>query len=135
MQSTILLGTQRISCQNLKPDVQHFQSMLKLFHVSRKKKKNINKEFVLSYVWSHVVSISDDRQIPTWAAVEHCIGKYLRGSGIEDALVETGIFGLKVIELVFGGTHYVRSLRGLLIVSEALSIMQWEAFWSTKQLQ
>ena len=29
-------------------------------------------------------------------------------------------------------THYVRSLRGLIIVSEALSIMQWEAFWRRK---
>ena len=65
-------------------------------------------------------------------AVEHCIGKYFRGSGIEYALIETGIFGLKVIKSVLGGTHYVRSLRCLLIVSEARSIMQWEAFWSTK---
>ena len=62
-------------------------------------------------------------------AAEHCIGKYLKGSGIEDA---TGTFGIKVVESVLGGTHYVRSLRGLLIISEALTIMQWEAFWQSR---
>ena len=65
-------------------------------------------------------------------AVQHCIGKLIRGSGIEDALVETKVFGLKVVESVLGGTHYVRSLRGLFIVLEVLTIMQWEAFWCTR---
>ena len=65
-------------------------------------------------------------------AVQHCIGKLIRGSDIEDALVKTKGFGLKVVESVLGGTHYVRSLRGLLILLEVLTIMQWEAFWCTR---
>ena len=65
-------------------------------------------------------------------AAQHCIGKLIKGSGFEDALVETKVFGLKVVESVLGGTHYVRSLRGLLIVSEVLTMMQWEAFWLTR---
>ena len=56
-------------------------------------------------------------------AVQHCIGKLVRGSGMEDALVETKVFGLKVVESVLGGTHYVRSLRGLLIIMEVITIM------------
>ena len=33
----------------------------------------------------------------TAKVVEHCIGKYPRGSGVEDALVETGVFGVKAV--------------------------------------
>ena len=61
-------------------------------------------------------------------AVEHCLGKLLKGSGIEDALVETSCFGLKILEQVLGGTHYVRSLRGLIIIYESVRVLQWEAF-------
>ena len=62
-------------------------------------------------------------------AVQHCIGKLLKGTGLSDALVETKAFGLKTIETVLAGTHYVRSLRGLLIISEKIETLQWEAFW------
>ena len=40
-------------------------------------------------------------------AAMHCVGKFLKGCGIEDALVETKAFGLKVIESVLGGSNYV----------------------------
>ena len=33
-------------------------------------------------------------------AAMHCVGKYLRGSGMEDAFVETQTFGLKVAQSV-----------------------------------
>ena len=36
-------------------------------------------------------------------AAMHCIGKYLRGSGMEDAFVETETFGLKVAQSVIEG--------------------------------
>ena len=62
----------------------------------------------------------------------NCIGKFQKGSGIEDALVETKAFELKVIESVLGGSNYVRALRGLLIVAEAVESMKWDAFWMTR---
>ena len=65
-------------------------------------------------------------------ATMHCLGKFLKGCGIEDALVETKAFGLKVIESVLGGSNYVRALRGLLIVAEAVESMKWDAFWMTR---
>ena len=61
-------------------------------------------------------------------AVEHCLGKLLKGSGIEDLLAATNCFGIKIMEQVLGGTQYVRSLRGFMIIYESLRILQWEAF-------
>ena len=49
---------------------------------------------------------------------QHCIEKYIRGSGLEDSLLETSIFGIKVVEQFLNGTHYVRSLRGILILRQ-----------------
>ena len=65
-------------------------------------------------------------------AAMHCIGKFLKGCGIEDALVETKAFGLKLIESVLGGSNNVHTLRGLLIVAEAVESMKWDAFWMTR---
>ena len=36
---------------------------------------------------------------------QHCIGKYIKGTGLEDCLVETGIFGVKVMESFFWLEH------------------------------
>ena len=55
-------------------------------------------------------------------------GKYIRGSGFEDVFIERKTFKIKFIKSVFDGTHYIKSLRGLLIVSEAKHSLQWEAF-------
>ena len=61
--------------------------------------------------------------------VQRAIGKYIKGTGLEDALVETGVFGVKVMESVIGGTNYVRSLRGIQILSGAIELSKWKAFW------
>ena len=50
-----------------------------------------------------------------WKCLEHCIGKY-----IKDALIEFKLIGKKTIEHVLNGTHHVRSLRGIIILSEAI---------------
>ena len=62
-----------------------------------------------------------------------CAGKYLRESGIEDGLIEPGVFGPIVLETVLGGSHYYRSFAGLSIVEDALLQLRAEAFWSTKE--
>ena len=61
--------------------------------------------------------------------VQRCIGKYIKGTGLEDALVETGVFGVKVMESFIGGTDYVRSLRDVQILSSAIELAKWKAFW------
>ena len=40
--------------------------------------------------------------------VERYIGKHLPESGVEDALVETGVFSLKAVESMMNGSHYIR---------------------------
>ena len=60
------------------------------------------------------------------SAAMHCVGKYLRGSGMEDAFVETEILVLKIVQSVMEGSHYVRAFRGLLIAAEAVESMKWD---------
>ena len=55
--------------------------------------------------------------------------KYLRGSGIEDALIEPAVFGPTVCESVLNGSHYYRSILGLLMVEDCIQRLKWEAFW------
>ena len=58
-----------------------------------------------------------------------CAGCYLPGSGAEDALIECEVFGKQILHSVLAGSHYVKPLQGLMIVSELLSALQWESFW------
>ena len=62
--------------------------------------------------------------------VHRCIGKYIKDTGLEDALVETGVFGPKVIESFIAGTDYVRSMSGIQILSTATQMVKWKAFWT-----
>ena len=54
--------------------------------------------------------------------VLHCIG---------NVLIETGVFGAKVLEATLTGTRYVRSFRGMLILFSAISSLKWSAFSET----
>ena len=49
-----------------------------------------------------------------------CGGRYIRASGVDDGLIEKGIFGKLTLNQVLEGTHYVRSLYGLLLESAPL---------------
>ena len=52
--------------------------------------------------------------------LQHCIGKYIKCTRLDDILLETNIFGKKTIEQILNGTHYARSLRGFIILGEAI---------------
>ena len=58
-----------------------------------------------------------------------CAGRYLRGSGIEDACIETEVFGKLTLNYVLEGTHYVRSFQGLSMFSDVIIFLMWEGFW------
>ena len=58
-----------------------------------------------------------------------CAGFYLLGSDVDDVLIENEVFGKKVLHSVLNGTHNMRSLQTLCIVSERLSACEWESFW------
>ena len=55
----------------------------------------------------------------------------MRGTGIDDALVECEIFGPVVVESALNGSHYVRALTEMLIVKDVMR-MAWKAFWDVK---
>ena len=61
----------------------------------------------------------------------HCAGKIIAGSGVDSVLKQVNIFGEKTLESVLSGGHYVRALKGMLILSEAIRCMQWKGFWSS----
>ena len=54
-------------------------------------------------------------------------------NGLDDALVETQVFGKKIIEQVLSGTHYTRSLRAILILVDFINRLKWDAFWENNR--
>ena len=65
--------------------------------------------------------------------MHHRIGKYIQGSGLDDALVETQVFGKKVIEQMLNSTHYIRSLRKILMLVDSMNRLKWDAFWENNK--
>ena len=62
-----------------------------------------------------------------------CQGKLLRGTGIDDALVECEVFGPIVLDTALNGHHYARALTGMLIVEDVMMRLLWKAFWNIKE--
>ena len=59
---------------------------------------------------------------------EHCIGKYIEDTGIDDCLSQTQVVGVKAIKSVLEETNYARSLKAILILDHAIESLKWEAF-------
>ena len=64
-----------------------------------------------------------------------CFGKYLNGSGARQIWTETGIFGVNVFESVIAGTNYVRSLKGMLLLSESMERLRWCEFFKENNVE
>ena len=60
--------------------------------------------------------------------VIHCPVRYITGSGMDDAIIVCGIFGIKTLDAVLEGKHYVHAFQGMLIVSEIVESLIWKAF-------
>ena len=56
----------------------------------------------------------------TEKCLQQSIAKYIRGSGLEETLHRTCVFAVKLSNFVLDGTHCVQSLKGLLIVVNAI---------------
>ena len=63
------------------------------------------------------------------------IGKYIDGSGAEIILAESKAFGKNVVRSVLDGTHYTRSLKGLMLLSECFERLQWAEFFRIKRVR
>ena len=57
-------------------------------------------------------------------ASQHSIGELIKYTGLDDALVETESFGIKIIESATSGSHYDRSLRRLLLLEDAVKSLK-----------
>ena len=65
----------------------------------------------------------------TTQCAQRCKDKYIKGTDLEDALVQTGAFGFKVMESILAATDYVRSLREIQILSGTNELVKWNALW------
>ena len=59
-----------------------------------------------------------------------CLGKYIAGGGADTIWIESEVFGPNVVHSVMNGGHYVRSLKGMFYLYEAMRRLQWEAFFT-----
>lgn len=64
-----------------------------------------------------------------------CIGKYLRGSGAESIWIESSVFGVNVIESVLTGKKLAWSLKGMTLLSESMSRLEWCAFFKEHETE
>ena len=60
------------------------------------------------------------------------LGKYIDCSGAEIILAESKAFGKDVVRSVLDGTHYTRSLKGLMLLSECFERLQWAELFRIK---
>ena len=60
------------------------------------------------------------------------IGKFIDGSGAKNILTESKAFGPNVVRSVIDGSHYVRSLKGLMLLAESIERLQWARFFQCK---
>ena len=61
-----------------------------------------------------------------------CLGKYLRNNGTESIWIENSFFGPNVVQSVLGGTHYVRSFKGMILLCETMERLHWSASFKTQ---
>ena len=57
-----------------------------------------------------------------------CCGKYLEETGFDTIFVENQVYGPDIVKSVMNGGHYVRSIHGMAIISEALHTLQMNQF-------
>ena len=58
-----------------------------------------------------------------------CTKRYRQGSCFEDALIETDVFRKLTLNSALEGNHYVHSFHGIIMISDLISSLTWEAFW------
>ena len=69
--------------------------------------------------------------------VQHCIGKYIQGSGLDNTLLETQVFGKKVIEQVLNKCWISVEWYPLYLIVESnndsVNRLKWDAFWKNNK--
>ena len=71
----------------------------------------------------------------TTKSLEHCVGKYIEETGIDDCLSQTKVVGVKAMKSLLEETNYARSLKTTLIFAHAIQSLKWEAFIKNIDMQ
>ena len=61
-----------------------------------------------------------------------CIEKYIGGRDLEDIFLETKVFDKEIVEEYLNRSHYVRSLRAILVLTDTIDQQNREAFWGAQ---
>ena len=61
--------------------------------------------------------------------VSGCLGKFFKGSWAELILVESGVFGVNIVDSVVDAKKYYRALKGVQLFKEALCRLEWKEFF------
>ena len=59
-----------------------------------------------------------------------CLGKYLKGTGIDKVLINTEIYGPILIETVLDRGHYADANRAYSLIAEILHVLQLDTFFT-----
>ena len=58
-----------------------------------------------------------------------CLGKYLNVSGIDKAMIESGVFGKGVVESsAMDGGHYIKGKDGMTLIAEVMDTFLFKQF-------
>ena len=60
--------------------------------------------------------------------VSKCGGRFIRGSGLDQALTEEKIFGKNTLNQALEGNHYVRAVCLILLISDLISALSFDSF-------
>ena len=59
----------------------------------------------------------------------HCIGCYISGSGLDDALIEAEVFEKRTLISIPTEIHYCRSKQTMLMIVKVTATLSWEVFF------
>ena len=113
--TTRVMGSESITVMTL--DLQLYDMAMKLW-VER---EDIRKQFLFRPGELHVVF---------WALA--ALGKYVEGSGIDQAWVEAGLYSPTTVTQILNGKHMYRSLEAHMVTLVALYNLYFQSFLTTK---
>ena len=59
-----------------------------------------------------------------------CLGKHLKGTGIDKVLINTEIYGPISVETLLNGSHYADANRAYSLIAEILHVLQLDTFFT-----
>jgi len=58
----------------------------------------------------------------------------VRGGGAENIWIENSAFGINVVESVLAGSNYIRSFKGMMMLSDTMNRLRWCEFFKENEV-